>query len=295
LRPQRPWFDTAEYDPSVIEDEGARAFVEDLRLKGYAEIDLGPEALSLCDQAIAETEPLFEAGRFRRLQDAWRRSPAVKKLALLPIVKERLALAYGRPSFAFQTLNFRQGSEQAPHSDTIHFNAFPEGFMCGVWIALEDVHADAGPLLYYERSHRLSRLTMRDVGVARRATENDYPAFEACYGNRLAESNLSRSFAIIPKGHAFVWSANLAHGGSPISREGSTRRSLVVHHYFRDCLYFTPLMSDEATGQLCVRVPADIETGGVRWPKRNGRPVAPSPKSLAGSLISIMTKRVPRF
>ena len=31
----------------------------------------------------------------------------------------------------------------------------PEGFMCGVWVALEDMDMDNGPLVYYPGSHQL--------------------------------------------------------------------------------------------------------------------------------------------
>ena len=55
--------------------------------------------------------------------------------------------------------------------------------------------------------------------------------------------------AVIPKGWAFIWAANLAHGGAPIEDPASTRRSLVVHNYFAGCTYYTPMHSDEASGR----------------------------------------------
>jgi hypothetical protein len=68
----------------------------------------------------------------------------VRKLALTPRLHEALFAAYGRRSFPFQTINFREGSEQELHSDTIHFSSLPERFMCGVWIALQlfDYHPE---------------------------------------------------------------------------------------------------------------------------------------------------------
>jgi ectoine hydroxylase-related dioxygenase (phytanoyl-CoA dioxygenase family) len=36
----------------------------------------------------------------------------------------------------------------------MHFHSAPAGFMCGLWIALEDVRPEAGPLIYYPGSHR---------------------------------------------------------------------------------------------------------------------------------------------
>ena len=38
--------------------------------------------------------------------------------------------------------------------------------MCGVWITLEDVSKDSGPLFYYEGSHRLPYLSARDLNLS---------------------------------------------------------------------------------------------------------------------------------
>ena len=59
---------------------------------------------------------------------------------------------YGREPLPFQTLNFRVGTQQEPHSDAFHFNSDPPGFMCGVWVALEDIDEASGPLVYFPGS-----------------------------------------------------------------------------------------------------------------------------------------------
>jgi hypothetical protein len=96
---------------------------------------------------------------------------------------------------------------------------------------------------------------------------------------------------LIPKGHAFVWAANLAHGGRPIERPGSTRRSLVVHCYFENSVYFTPMVSDMDGGRLAVRLPPDIRTGGWRWPKRAGKRVSVGWKTLAAAVLRDLRNR----
>ncbi len=55
-----------------------------------------------------------------------------------------LKTIYGRPAFAFRTLQLRGRLAAAAHSDSTHFSTSPEGFMCGVWVALEDIDADNG-------------------------------------------------------------------------------------------------------------------------------------------------------
>ena len=102
----------------------------------------------------------------RRVQDAWVVSESVRSIATAPAVIELLRATYGREPLPFQTLNFRVGSEQRPHSDAMHFNSEPPGFMCGLWIALEDIGPDQGPLVYYPGSHRLAEVTRGDVDAA---------------------------------------------------------------------------------------------------------------------------------
>ena len=259
---------------------------EDYDRNGYAVLDLGPDVIELCDRVTRETEAMVADNGVGRVQDAWRRSSAVRALATHPVILDHLRQAYNREPFAFQTLNFRVGTQQETHSDTVHFNAAPEGLMCGVWVALEDITPDSGPLLYYPGSHRLPRLTMADAGVTgRRGTQDDYyrlyvPALAA----QLSAAGLETQTATIRKGQAFVWAANLAHGGSPILNPSRTRRSMVTHYLFRDSLYYTPMMSNEPDGELMVRLPQDISTGRFVWPRRQGRVIFPAPGQIAGAV-----------
>ena len=123
----------------------------------------------------AALEPQFDLMVWRsagakgglRVQDAWQQVEAVKQLALQPLVLEILECVYGRQPFAFQTLNFPVGTQQHLHSDAVHFHSEPAGFMCGVWVALEDIHDAAGPLEYVPGSQRLPYLQAHDVGWSR--------------------------------------------------------------------------------------------------------------------------------
>jgi ectoine hydroxylase-related dioxygenase (phytanoyl-CoA dioxygenase family) len=177
-----------------------------------------------------------------RIQDAWLASGNVRAIALAPAVLDLLQALYGRRPYAFQTLNFRVGTQQAPHSDALHFNSKPAGFMCGVWVALEDIDADNGPLVYYPGSHKLPEVTMQDVGV--RAKQEEYPRYEDYIGDLIATENLAPHYALLHKGQALVWAANLLHGGAKQNDLGRTRLSQVTHYLFEDCDYWTPMLSD---------------------------------------------------
>jgi hypothetical protein len=297
--PSTPWIDSDDLQSHLQRigaDTATLDFANALRERGYAVIDLGAEAPALCDRAAAETEPYFSDG-VTRVQDAWRRSPAVRALASLPKLNKLLSAVYGRRAFPFQTLNFQRGSQQGVHADTIHFHSEPGGFMCGVWIALEDVEPGCGPLTYYPGSHRLPVLTMRDAGVNRPDPEpDDYVRYYLkAASDRLEDGGFVRQEALLRKGQALVWAANLAHGGSAIVRPESTRRSLVTHFFFEDCVYHTPMMSDVEGARLRMRLAPNARTGGWVWPRRNGWPAAVSLRTFAFTLWNTLTRRVHRF
>lgn len=288
-----PWVETDEVEPylaAIGASETERRFVTDLHRDGVAVIDLGAASLVLCDKAVAETEKYF-AGGSRRAQDAWRRSSAVRDLSNLPIVERMLALAYGRRPFAFQTLNFVAGSEQHAHADAVHFHSEPQRFMCGVWFALEDVQLDAGPLFYHPGSHRRPVFGMREAGVVDRdPAPGDYETFYVPAFARALET--SPRLAILKKGQALVWTANVAHGGTPITREGATRRSLVTHYYFEDCLYYTPMFSNPEEGRFHLRLPPNIRTGGWVWPRRDGKRVKLGLRTVASAVKAALQRSV---
>lgn len=297
--PSTPWIDTdalQSHLQRIDADAATSDFASALHERGYAVIDLGEAAEGLCDRAVAQTEPYFDNGA-ARVQDAWRRSPAVRALASLPGLTRLLSAVYGRRAFPFQTLNFRRGSQQNVHADTIHFHSEPAGFMCGVWIALEDIEPGCGPLTYYPGSHKLPVLTMRGAGVNRPdPSPDDYARYYLkAAADRLEDGGFAQQEALLRKGQALVWVANLSHGGAAIARPESTRRSLVVHFFFEDCVYHTPMLSDPEGARLHVRIAANARTGGWVWPSRDGWPAAVAPRTLAIALRDTIMRRVHRF
>ncbi|MGE3301616.1 MAG: phytanoyl-CoA dioxygenase family protein [Hyphomonadaceae bacterium] len=244
----------------------AQDFARTLHTRGGAVLDLSgdPTVLALCDVAIAEAKPYADAG-WNRVQDLWRRGPAVRALAGLKPITDALAEAYGREPFPFQTLNFHYGSQQRAHSDTIHFTPDPAHLMCGVWLALEDVSPDAGPVEYYPGSHTLPVLSLADAGAPADMTAQEAYVryYEPAVAARVA--HITPEPALLRKGQAFVWAANLVHRGSARRHPSATRRSLVTHYFFADSQYYT-LMGSRAD-RRAVRLPSDARTGRFMWPR----------------------------
>ena len=200
-----------------------------------------------------------------RVQDFWKEDEDVKAIANNSTIISLLGKLYGREAFPFQTLNFPVGTEQHPHSDSVHFSSLPERFMCGVWLAFEDTHPDAGPLVYYPGSHRWPIIT--NVMIGRRGWQSHASSaqtpFEQVWRALIAETGIQPELFFARKGQALIWAANLLHGGSVQHEPCRTRWSQVTHYYFKDCAYYTPAFSDEPFGRLDLRMVINIASGEI--------------------------------
>lgn len=205
--------------------------------KGYAVIDSNLEH-NVLDSAVAELEshfhdkntatlvPYADAGR---IQDGWYISDNVMAIAKAPAVLSALKHLYGVEADPFQTLNFPTGTQQHVHSDSIHFNSEPFGMMCGVWVALEDIGPDQGPLIYYPGSHKLPEMNFEDFGLP--ANYDFYGQYLDGLQNLIKEHNFQPEYGLIKKGQALIWSANLLHGGSHQNNPNLSRHSQVTHYF----------------------------------------------------------------
>lgn len=173
-----------------------------------------------------------------RIQDAWKISPNCKEIALNPYIMRLLLKLYDRTPKPFQTLNFPVGTEQHVHSDALHFNSEPFGFMCGAWVALEDVGPDQGPLEIYPGSHHHSDITFETIGEE--AHYKNYPQYLDYLDNLIKEKKWKRKVVTMKKGEVVIWAANLLHGGTPHNDKSLSRHSQVTHIYFSDIKAWRP-------------------------------------------------------
>jgi hypothetical protein len=262
---------------------GERAAFEE---RGYLVFDPGIPG-PLIDEAVRDLGVMWGAGRsapaagdspleersLPRIRHAWKRSAAVRRMTTWPRVLELLHEIYGRDAFAFQTLSFHVGTEQHLHSDAIHFNSWPTGLMCGVWIALEDMDATNGALVYVPGSHRWPQYGMEDVGVP--SARIYYRAYEEFIGRKLAESGARTEVALVRKGQAFLWHGNLLHGGGPRTDRRRTRLSHVTHYAVESCGMWAPIRSRGkrrfVRNQRPIR-PSASAVGDLRWLARFAHP-----------------------
>ncbi len=270
LKKNMPWIESPFFESELKKaalSPDMEALVRHYAEEGYVVFD--PEvSLGTIDDAVKALAPTYAEQNVTRIQDAWSHNPDVKAIAIAPKVLDVLRVLYRREPIPFQTLNFNVGTQQKTHSDMIHFSSIPQRFMCGVWIAMEDVHAGNGPLHYYPKSHKLPFFDMVDMnlrGSDSRSMDETYGYFARQYENfieaSIQEMGLKKAILNMKKGQALIWAANLLHGGEKITQEGSTRWSQVTHYYFEDCVYYTPLLSDMPLNRTFIRRITDIRTG----------------------------------
>ncbi len=189
-----------------------------------------------------------------RIQDLWEKSEPVQNMAAHPDIIKKLEMLYDREAIPFQTLNFKVGSQQKAHSDTLHFSSLPARYMCGVWVALEDITEDNGPLYYYPGSHKTIEYNFSHFKNSLTDTSYDnYPEYETFMEELMAVSPYKKTKFLAKKGDALIWSSNIIHGGSAVNDPNSTRFSQVTHYYFKDCVYYTPMLSNSVTNELFLR------------------------------------------
>lgn len=298
-----PWMDSPfletlldKSDLSNNERDLVRGFARD----GFMMIDpeIPSEVLDRVDADIRGRHPLDGEGRPQRIQDAWRFSDAVKEIATADTVLRTLRVLYRRDPIPFQTLSFGVGTEQRTHSDTIHFQTYPPNWMCGVWVALEDIDEENGPLHYYAGSHRERVYDLADLDL-----ESDYGAYASYedFVEALADAKgWQRRTLTIRRGQALIWAANLLHGGEPVMNRERSRRTQVTHYYFGGCTYYTPMRSDVFLGRIAFRDNlVDIRNGQPipHWYKGHRYEPTPSdrravlPARLAGNSETLRWER----
>lgn len=273
-----------------LELTGEEARIADeLSERGYAVLDFpDPEIDTRMDRIKTHLGPRYgidfadpasdkTAGE-RRVQDAWEFDEDVKAIAANQVLLDLLSKLYGRRAFPFQTLNFPVGTQQEAHTDAVHFSSLPERFMCGVWLAMEDIAPEAGPVFYVPGSHKWPQLSNAMIGRrGNGSTLNSAqdPFAEGWRALMEVHGGVEEPF-LAKKGQALIWTANLLHGGSRQTDLRLTRWSQVTHYYFEDCIWYTPAFSDEALGRLQLREPVAITDGVQRRNSWLGEAVRPA-------------------
>jgi hypothetical protein len=207
------------------------------------------------DTAISSGRLKYESGSSQRIHDA-HKLPSGRSIWLHPPVLRFLEEHFRDPPCACQTLTYVHGSEQGGHQDTIHLTPYPAGYMCGVWIALEDVAPDSGELFVYPGSHKTPRLRAGELGLAKVSTDySSYVTFDRAIQKLVAEGGYERAEYRPTAGQILVWHENLIHGGSYRRDRTKTRLSIVSHYFAKGAVAYYDSRGEAASLELLPEQP----------------------------------------
>jgi phytanoyl-CoA hydroxylase len=214
------WIDTylAEVEELIVNRE---------KYKNQVRIDT-PEYAHNPIQSVCNVPEEVLRGKYLKINDFHNSSIAGKKIMLHPSITGFLNAIFGQQVVAMQSLTFMNGSQQATHMDFAYVVSQNPSHLAAAWIALEDVHADSGPLYYYRGSHKIRKFNFGNgIFFNEQSTKN--PAHFAKYLDNECK-NLKRETLLIKKGDVLFWHAALAHGGEAIKDPNRTRKSYVCHY-----------------------------------------------------------------
>ncbi|WP_138921565.1 phytanoyl-CoA dioxygenase family protein, partial [Novosphingobium pentaromativorans] len=102
--------------------------------------------------------------------------------------------------------------------------------MMATWVALEDVSEGTGELEYFVGSHRSPDYVFGSLSKWIEAAPCEHNDFLAALHANAETYGYARSRFLPKAGDVLIWHADLAHGGSAVTKPGLTRRSLVTHY-----------------------------------------------------------------
>lgn len=201
-------------------------------LKGYVNKENVEKINKEVDRLIQEKKIKYKYRN--KILFAYKKIDLLRKIASEETLTELLSSLLTDKAILFQSINFLKGSEQDTHSDSIHMTTFPLGGLLGVWIALEDIEFDNGPLHYYPGSHKLPYYLNKDYdneGNFIFIGDKNYSEYEKMIGNKIKEFSLEKRTFHAKAGDVLIWHANLFHGGEEHINKEKDRKSVVFHYY----------------------------------------------------------------
>jgi ectoine hydroxylase-related dioxygenase (phytanoyl-CoA dioxygenase family) len=248
----RAWLDTGDSAILAPQKEAFGNFSPAIQQKilqwsarGYMILDNYFSA-AICDAVNNEIDSLVKKGKLHflwnnKLMFANKKSSLIRGITQDAGISQLLNFLLDKKMVPFQTINFISGSGQRAHSDSVHMTTYPLGYLIAIWVALEDVHADSGPLFYYPGSHKLPYLLNNEWNKDSSFLslgKNEYPDYEDMVEELITRNNLQKETLLAKKGDVLIWHANLIHGGAPILNKALTRKSMVVHYYADDVIKY---------------------------------------------------------
>lgn len=164
--------------------------------------------------------------------------PEMRALCLFPPLRALLEHLIGEPMGLCLNLTGWFSSERNWHQDDYLNLPFVNCWYLAVWIALDDIHSDMGPLELVPGSHKWPVLRREKVLAYAEPNEEQDPAWPRtterfvvpAVEQRIAETGAPIVQFLGKRGDILVWHAALMHRGSLALRQGAVRKALIAHY-----------------------------------------------------------------
>lgn len=171
----------------------------------------------------------------------------IRGLCLFPELMRLLERLIGAEMGLHLNLTGWVSSERTWNQDAYLNPDFVGARYCGVWVALDDIHPDSGPLEVIPGSHRWGAMSgarvrayltddeARQIGHEHAGDAGHWAKYAEPFVTRAFEERIARAgVEPVPflgrKGDVLVWHAHLAHRGSAPRRRDLERRALISHY-----------------------------------------------------------------
>jgi ectoine hydroxylase-related dioxygenase (phytanoyl-CoA dioxygenase family) len=168
-----------------------------------------------------------------RVVDVYVHYESAQQALFSPAIVRFLRSVFEDDSLLFQSLTFERGSQQQLHQDSAFVVVESPLEFAASWIALEDISAGSGELMYLDGSHRLPEYLFSGKYKhwnAKRDGDAEHEEWQRLMYANAEQMGLEEQTFVPKKGDVLIWSADLAHGGSAVTDASLTRKSLVGHY-----------------------------------------------------------------
>jgi len=121
----------------------------------------------------------------------------------------------------YQSMFFDNSTGTSLHQDTWYLDTNPNGKLCGVWIALEDIELESGPFCIYTNSDK-EKIEHNEFNFLQLERDSSF----------IKKYPEAKRFDFIArKGDILIWDSFSIHGALTPADEKRTRKSITAHFY----------------------------------------------------------------
>lgn len=198
-----------------------------------------------------------------KINDLYLNYHEVRSLSLNESLVDILGDLLGGKPVLCNTLSLDYGTQQFLHVDSLYMTPLTDEHLVATWIALEDCHPDAGPLVYVPGSHKIP--IYRFSNGSAHQVNKEFAQWQEYIKENVDKYGLKEEIFLPKKGDVFIWHAQLLHGGSPINNPRLTRKSIVNHYFTQsDCKQLGSKLIPHGSGFWMDRPPQEVEVSENR-------------------------------